>query len=313
MGPAVNQPSSSNRPSHADAIIIGAGPAGSSCAAWLARLGFSARVLEASDAVGGLCRRNPFRDDWNVSLPGLTGAQVAENLAVSLREAGVHVQLSCFVRTIERGPSGFHVLADPAGQVFTAPYIVIASGVRPRGLGLSQPCVVPVLEGPGDHIASYDFHGKRVAVLGGGDNAFENALYALDRGAASVRVFARHVRAQAQFVRRMPPDNVSCGSYRVDPENGRVNGEPFDVVLVFYGWEPYAGFADALALTPTEHGFIATDPATAQTSCPGVYAIGEVASRQHPCVVTAMADGVTAAKAIQACLEAPLRACLTRA
>jgi thioredoxin reductase len=94
------------------------------------------------------------------------------------------------------------------------------------------------------------------------------------------------------------------GGYSVDAAARSVNGVSYDLILVFYGWEPCVGFADALGLHRSAQGFIATDMQTAQTSCPGVYAIGEVAQRQHPCVVTALADGVTAAKAIQAKIEA---------
>ena len=58
--------------------------------------------------------------------------------------------------------------------------------------------------------------------------------------------------------------------------------------------------ADALALSRDDDGFFVTDFRTAQTSCAGAYAIGEVARRMHPCIATALADGVVAAKAIQA-------------
>src|SRR3546814_947100 len=83
-----------------------------------------------------------------------------------------------------------------------------------------------------------------------------------------------------------------------------VNGREFDLILVFYGWEPCVGFARNLNLRRGDNGFVATDPVTAQTSHDLVYAIGELAQRQHPCVVTAMADGIAAAKAIQARIEA---------
>src|SRR5690606_14618337 len=97
------------------------------------------------------------------------------------------------------------------------------------------------------------------------------------------------------------------GEYVVDAGARTVNGQAYDVIMVFYGWDPCVEFAAPLGLQRSKRGFIATDMQTAQTSCTGVYAIGEVAQRQHPCVVTALADGVTAAKAIQARLEDPAR------
>ena len=87
------------------------------------------------------------------------------------------------------------------------------------------------------------------------------------------------------------------------------NKNIYDVMIVLYGWE--ANFPEAfLPLKDTllnDRGFITTDT-KCQTPVPGIYAIGEVANRMHPCVTTAMADGVVAAKAIEEILENALRA-----
>src|SRR5690606_12441397 len=266
-----------------DAIIIGAGAGGVSCALWLARLGLTPLLIEAGARVGGLCLAHPLADDWNPSLVGNKGAEaVGGGFAVTTRE----------------------------GDVLHGRHLVLATGARARSLPEAAPAqdrarpFPGVLVGPGDHIVAQNFAGRRVAVLGGGDNGFENALYAMDHGAAQVHVYARSVRTLRQFVRRVPAGQVMLGDYTVDPHARVVNGRAYDLVLVFYGWEPCVGFAEGLGLARSERGFIQTDMATAQTSCQGVYAVGEVAQRFHPCVVTAMADGVTAAKAIQARIEA---------
>ena len=299
-----------------DALIIGGGPAGVSCAVWLARLGFAPVLVDAKPQVGGLCRDNPFSDDWNASLPGKTSLQVADNLAQSLDQAGVPVWLSCPIHHISHAEFGFSATGASLDSPIRARNVVLATGVRARPLvetsvasdvwlGSSGAASLPgILVGPGAHVVAQDFRGKRVAVLGGGDNAFENALYAIEHGAGAVHIYARTIRAQQQFVRKIPAGGVSVGEYYVDAVARSVDGVAYDLILVFYGWEPCVGFADALGLHRSAQGFIATDMQTAQTSCPGVYAIGEVAQRQHPCVVTALADGVTAAKAIQAKIEA---------
>lgn len=327
-----------------DAAIVGGGPAGVSCAIWLARLGFEPILIEAADAVGGLCRTNPFPDQWNAAQPGLTGPQIADNLALSLRQAGVPVLLSSRACGVESDGRSFALRIEGKDEKICARHLVLATGVRARGLGSGlddaasrvsaggaresrsrenhsragsppegrSPAGRPpdgrppegILVGPGRHIVAQDFRGKKVAVLGGGDNAFENALYALEHGAASLRLFARSIRAQRQFVRKLAASHIHTGHYSVDPAKRAVDGQTYDLILVFYGWEPCVRFAAELGLQRSAQGFIATDMETAQTSVPGVYAIGEVAQRQHPCVVTALADGVTAAKAIQARIEA---------
>lgn len=160
-----------------------------------------------------------------------------------------------------------------------------------------------MLVGPGTAIVEQDFRGKRVAVLGGGDNAFENALYAMQHGASQVTVFARTVRAQHQFVQQFPAEHVVVGGYQVDVQRQQVNGDFWDLILVFYGWEARVPDTPGHVLRRTAKGFLDVDIHTTETSLPNIYAIGEVAQRMHPCVVTALADGVTAAKIIQARLE----------
>ena len=288
-----------------DAVIVGGGPAGVSCAIWLARLGFRPALLDAQSSAGGLCRSNPFTDDWNAALPGASGVDVATNLDISLKQAQVAAWFSCQVNQVQATEDGFLVDGSTLDAPLRTRHLVLATGVRARGLAPSGQAIEHsgILTGPGQHIVEQDFQGKRVAVLGGGDNAFENGLYAIEHAAAKVRLYARSVRAQRQFVRKIPAEFVTTAAYKVDMAARTVNGEPYDLILVFYGWEPRTQFAEALGLRRTSLGFIATDTLTAQTSYPGVYAIGEVAQRQHPCVVTALADGVTAAKAIQAHIE----------
>jgi len=300
-----------------DVVIVGAGPAGVSCAVWLARLGFRPVLLEARDRVGGLCCDHPFSDGWNATLPEMTGPEVARNLARSLELAQVETHLSTPVGRIE--PAGgatavpfslWRVCTTGDDQPLLARHVVLATGVRARGLPdwpADRALPAGILVGPGSDIVRQDFSGKHVAVLGGGDNAFENALYARDHGAAQVTIFARTVRAQHQFVRQFPAQDIVSGPYHVDADRKMVNGVSRDLILVFYGWEARLPPISGPALRRCDAGFVDVDPATTETSLPGIYAIGEVAQRMHPCVVTALADGVTAAKAIQARLESDQR------
>lgn len=284
-----------------DAVIVGGGPAGVSCAVWLARLGLSPMLIEAGERLGGLTAANPFADDWTAVLPGATGQQVAANLAQSARAAGVPVALRSPVVQARVEENLYILDLTESRAAVCGRSLVIASGVQARNLpGYAPQARWPgVLVGPGSAIVAQDYTGLSVAVLGGGDNAFENFVYVRGRGAKTVHLYSRTVRAQSQWVARAGDAGVHRGDYDVDPAARTVNGRRYDLILVFYGWEPQAAFVDGLELARDERGYIRTDTATAQTSLPGVYAIGEVANRMHPCVVTAMADGVVAAKAIQ--------------
>jgi len=293
-----------------DAIIVGGGPAGASCAIWLARLGLRPLLLDAAPRLGGLAADNPFPDHWIAVLPEVSGRDVAANIARSVELArdcaGLGLRLETFVTGVRRLDGGFEAQCDRggAGASHRGRCLVLASGVRPRPLDAQRAGErwPGVLVGPGAHIAQADYAGRTVAILGGGDNAFENYGYVRSRGAACAHIYARHVRAQRQLVRAVDAPDLRVGGYCVDPDRREVDGRAYDLVLVFYGWEPRADFAADLALRRDARGFIETDPASASTSVPGCYAIGEVAQRMHPCVVTAMADGVVAAKAIERAL-----------
>lgn len=286
-----------------DAVIVGGGPAGASCAIWLARLGLAPVLVEAGERLGGLGNDNPFRDDWIAVLPGKTGQQVAVNIADSVQAAGVPVHLRS--PAVHARPCKGGVEVDlsgaAAGRSLRGRALVIASGVRARGLPGHPPQArwPGVLVGPGSPIVAQDYAGLSVAVLGGGDNAYENFVYVRNRGAAQVHLYARTVRAQQQWITRAGTEGVHVGPYEVDPAARTVDRKRYDLILVFYGWEPQAAFADGLHLARDARGYLLTDFATAQTSLPDIYAIGEVARRMHPCVVTSMADGVVAAKSIQ--------------
>lgn len=292
-----------------DAIIIGAGPAGASCAVWLSLLGFKPVIVDRAKVIGGLSALNPFQDPWNVTAPNLTGEEVSQQMKRSLESARVPVLLDQAVKDIQRVED--IESETPLFRVFfgeeyalVGRNVVIATGVRHK-----RPPQMPegkhypeILLGPGKHVYMHDFVMKKVAVLGGGDNAFENAVYALDRGVKSVDIYARSIRAQQKWLDIINPRQLHMGEYIFNPEEMTVNGEHYDTIMVFYGYEPQlAGFSH-LNLKIKETGHIWTDDST-QTSIPGIYAIGEVAHRMHPCVVTSMADGVVAAKAIQHSLE----------
>ena len=92
------------------------------------------------------------------------------------------------------------------------------------------------------------------------------------------------------------------GQYEIQTDHNTVAGRSYDQIVVLYGWEPHLPYVQSLGLARDSRGFVLTDP-DCQTSVPGMYAIGEVAQRMHPCCITSMADGAVAAKAIQRTLE----------
>ncbi|ESR25709.1 NAD(P)/FAD-dependent oxidoreductase [Lutibaculum baratangense] len=279
-----------------DCAVVGAGPAGASCAVWLARLGLRPVLLEADARPGGATAKSPYRNDWLATSPGATGEDLARQIARSLELSGVDLRCGARVASVGRERDVFLLSVDGQAVPIAARTVVLAGGCSPVADGF--PDDPRILVGPGAQIFHHEFAGLDVAVLGGGDNGFENAAFVLEKGARRVDLYARSVRARPDFVAAVPAGSVTAGPYEVGADGLAVNGRRYDRVLVMYGFRPDLGI---LATPPDTdaRGHPVTARDTAETSASGVYAIGEIAGRAHPCVATALGEGVVAAKAIE--------------
>jgi thioredoxin reductase len=278
-----------------DVLVVGGGPAGAACALWAHQLGLRVMLLEAGPALGGLQLRSPYLNRWLPGLQGKTGQDVAASLQAHLEEAAVPHAVNFKALTIQR--SGAHHGWDVSNERVThsARYLVIATGTQPRRAGFIESDRVGI--GPGLSMERLDVAGQRVAILGGGDNAFDQAFFALQRGAKKVRVYCRDIpRAQPILQRQISTQRVVVGSFHADPSSMTVNGTSYDVIGVQFGFE--SSIPGGLRL-PLREGHIHVDRHGAVPEFPGLYAAGEVTNYMHPCVTTSYAHGVQVAKSIQ--------------
>lgn len=281
-----------------DSLIIGAGPAGVSCAIWLKQLGFNPAIFDKRPKAGGLQLDNAYSNTWIASSFDVTGLDVVNSLNSNLKKFKVDSFFNSQLSPVRQIQGGF--LVENSGCSFQAKTIVLATGVVHSSGNLRERA--NILIGPGFKVASRDFSNKKVAILGGGDNAFENYLFIKEKGASSIKIFSRTLKARASFLAAVPLSDVFEGTYQIDEESLTVNGEVFDVILACYGYSVSLDAVLGLNLAHKKGGFIQTDQ-NCRTSLPSVYAIGEITNNFHPCCVTSMAEGVIAAKAIQSELE----------
>jgi thioredoxin reductase len=267
-----------------EAIILGGGPAGIGAAIWLKKLGVDVMLLERGGALGGLQTRSPYENLWIPGVQGKTGQDVARALADHAVGVGVEVRLN-------------HVAPVVAGELYEtggicAPVLVIATGSTPRAGRFTAADNVAI--GPGAPMEALDVAGRRVAILGGGDNAFDQARFAGDRG-AQVTVFSRgEPRAQTMLRKMIADVRLVAGAYDARQAAMTVNGEAFDAFGVMYGFEAVV----PEGLSPRRRkGYVQVNR-FGETNLPGVYACGEVTDYWHPCVTTAAAHGIQVAKQI---------------
>jgi thioredoxin reductase (NADPH) len=283
-----------------DSIIIGGGPAGASCALWLKQLGFEPCIVEKSNRVGGLQNVSPYSNSWLASSHGKTGQEVAREIHTNVLMNNITCLFDEQVISVQKNRFQF-TLRTASDRQLVASTLVLATGVRAVSGSIQEQ--ENVFFGPGNHVAGLEVFGQDIAILGGGDNAFENYLFLKEKGASSIKIFARSIRARRSFVEQVPEDDlIITAEFEFNQSERRINGMTFDKVLVMYGWEPDLRYVNSLSFKKSAKGFLKVDD-KCRTSQPGIFAIGEVTQRMHPCCVTAMADGVIAAKAIQLMFE----------
>ncbi|MBW8880297.1 MAG: NAD(P)/FAD-dependent oxidoreductase [Asticcacaulis sp.] len=271
--------------------IVGGGPAGVSCAIWLKKLGVPLVLLEAGSQFGGLQTRSPYENLWIPGVQGRTGQQVAKGLADHVAALSIDARTTCKALSVTRESSGEYTVTTATSAV-TTPYLVIATGTLPRAGGFKPSLVVAI--GPGTPMEALDVKGKRVAIFGGGDNAFDQARFVLERGGQPVIYSRNPPRAQKLLQEMIPDVPVRIGAFSADQMALTVDDEAFDAFGVMYGFEAVVPHG----LTPRlERGYIAVDR-NGETSLERVYACGEVTDYWHPCVTTAAAHGIQVAKQI---------------
>jgi thioredoxin reductase len=277
--------------SRTQVIIIGGGPAGISCAIWLKKLGVECVLLEASAALGGLQTRSPYENLWIPGVQGKTGQQVAAALADHAKAVGIDARLNCPVISID----GREVTTSEG--VFTAPYLVVATGSQPRTGGFTASDRIII--GPGVQMEALEVKGKRVAIFGGGDNAFDQARFVRDRG-AEVTIFTRNFPRAQKLLQDMIPDvPVIIGHLDYFTNSLVANGQAYDYWGIMFGFK--AVVPEGLTLD-LDNGYVRVDR-FGETSAPGVFACGEVTNYWHPCVTTSTAHGIQVAKQISLRLQ----------
>jgi thioredoxin reductase (NADPH) len=301
--------------------IIGGGPAGMSCALWLANCGLRPVIVERAPALGGMARHNPFPNPWLLGWPDTLGREHAEAFARHVAQAGVETWLAATPQRLARGTDGGFSLdvsvgAGGALRTLAARALVLATGTEFRGedwlarIPNAQELAARgrMLLGPA---ATGAARGPHVAILGGGDNAFDVAHILVERGIkVTILMRSSTPRAQPRLIERVrgrAEVRAGCSVAALEETGGRVairlsEGTRLDAdqVALLFGYRPNtnAGWLADLNLKQNRDGYL-TVGASQETSCAGVFAVGDVANPAHPCVATAVASGTVAAREIQ--------------
>ena len=290
-----------------DTLIIGGGPAGYTAALYASRAGLDTLVVERMSA-GGQIALTEIVDNYPGFAAGIDGWSLGMQMQQGAERFGAKTQYA-EVTALKLDKPVKEVITSE-GTILTRT-LMIATGANPRPLGVARE---KELTGRGVHYcATCDgmfYRGKTVIVVGGGNTAVEDVTV-LARIAKKVILVHRRDTLRATKVYLEHLNNLDNVEFRWNSEvaeiledekvvgarlKNLVTGEVSDVeadgIFVSIGRAPATWLVKDL-VELDRGGYIVADETT-RTSVPGVYAVGDVRTKEVRQVVTAVADGAVA-------------------
>ena len=291
-------------------LILGSGPAGLTAAIYGARAGMSPIVVQGLEPGGQLMITTDV-ENYPGYPDGVQGPVMMEDFRKQAERFGTQIFYNV-VMEVDFSGDVHKLVLDNGDEVF-AHTVIIATGASAKWLGL--PSEKKYMNKGVSACAVCDgffFKGQKVAVVGGGDTAAEEALY-LSKLCSNVHMFIRRDEMRASKVmqdRVRSTPNIKMywntetdeilGEKTVDGvriKNNRT-GEKTEI--------PIKGFFVAIGHTPNseifkdfldmdEAGYVKTIPGTSKTNVEGVFASGDVQDKIYRQAVTAAGSGCMAA------------------
>nr|WP_167954342.1 thioredoxin-disulfide reductase [Sphingomonas jejuensis] len=294
-------------------LILGSGPAGLSAAIYGARAGLKPIVVQGIQPGGQLTTTTDVEN-----YPGFRDVIQGPWLMQEMEAQAVHVGTRMIYDHIveaQLDSAPFRLIGD-GGQVYEGDTLVIATGAQARWLGLPSE---DALKGKGVSACAtcdgFFYRGKKVAVIGGGNTAVEEALY-LTNHSDDVTLIHRRDRLRAERilqerlhanpkikvlwnkrVEQFVDGGGNAGLVAIDLVD-TVTGEPSTLAVdggfVAIGHHPATElFRGKLELD--DEGYVVVETGSTRTAIPGVFACGDVQDKIYRQAVTAAGTGCMAA------------------
>jgi thioredoxin reductase (NADPH) len=294
-------------------LIIGSGPAGLSAAIYGARAMMQPIVVQGLQPGGQLTITTDVEN-----YPGfkdvIQGPWLMQEMQAQAEHVGTRMMWDTIVKVDLSGPP-FRAYGD-SGDVYEGETLVIATGAQAKWLGVPGEME---LGGKGVSACAtcdgFFYRGKKVAVIGGGNTAVEEALYLTNHSADVTLIHRRDsLRAERILQERLFNNpkisvlwNKAVERFIGDPMAGGLTGLALrdtvtgassefacDGAFVAIGHAPSTElFRDHLETDGS--GYLIVEPGTPKTAIPGVFACGDVMDHTYRQAVTAAGTGCMAA------------------
>ncbi len=298
-------------------LIIGSGPAGLTAAIYAARADLSPLMIEGYERGGQLMLTTDV-ENYPGFPDGIMGPELIESFRKQAERFGTRIISSDVTRVdLSERPFKVWVGEDP----YEAETLIISTGASARWLDVPGETR---LRGYGVSACAtcdgFFFRDKRLAVIGGGDSAMEEAIF-LTKFATKVTIIHRRDQFRASkimaqraidhekidvmwnsAVEEVLGDDLVTGVRVRNVDTDEKSTLDVDGVFLAIGHDPNTGvFRDKLEMD--KGGYIVTDPHTTMTSVEGVFAAGDVVDHVYQQAVTAAGQGSEAALDAERWLE----------
>ncbi len=295
---------------HTKILIIGSGPAGYTAAIYAARANLSP-ILVSGWQQGGQLTITTDVENYPGFKDVIQGPWLMEEMRLQAEHVGTKI-IQDQIERVDFSQRPFKVFGETGSQ-YTADSIIISTGAQAKWLGLDSETHYRGFGVSGCATCDgFFFRGKRVAVIGGGNSAVEEALY-LTNHASHVTLIHRKDTLKAEkilqerlfknekisiiwnavveeIVGTETPKNVTG----IKLKSPTVSHIDVDGVFIAIGHTPssqiFKGFVEM-----DEEGYIITNPGSTRTSLEGVFAAGDVQDKVFRQAVTAAGQGCMAA------------------
>ena len=286
-----------------DVAIIGAGPVGLFAVFECGMLRMRCAVVDSLEAVGGQCSAlYPEKPIYDIpGYPRVDAGELVHKLEEQAAPFSPSYHLGQQATALSPLEGGRWLLETSAGTRIDCAAIIIAAGAG--AFGPNRPPLEGLEHYEGRSVfylvkRREDFRGKRIVIAGGGDSAVDwalslpevaNKVYVVHRRdkfraapESVARLHALHDQDRIELVvpyqlDALEGDNGQLSAVMVKTLKGEERRLEADVLLPFYGLATSLGpIADWQLDLEMHH--ISIDPATCETTRPGIYAIGDVAS-----------------------------------
>ncbi len=292
-----------------DVAIIGSGPSGFTAAVYTTR-GAASTIIFGGESWGGQLMLTSTVDNFPGFPEGILGADLMNNMKSQAERFGAEF-VPTKVEGIDSSKSPFEIKAG--GKIYKAKSIIIATGAQTlwldapgvkeligRGISSCAPCDAPF------------FKDKKVAVVGGGDSAMEEA-HVLTKYASEVTIIHRRneFRASAAMQEKIKDNpkikimwntevTYANGENKLESltlknnETGETSEVPFDGLFIAIGHKPSSeAFKDVIKTD--EKGYIDQTNWHCGTNIKGIFAAGDVMDKHFKQAIVASGMGCIAA------------------